>query len=71
MPVVVALLIALAIAIPSAGLATGWMVAAVAGASALVGWWSTRRVGGITGDGYGAAIELGETVALLAAVAVR
>lgn len=70
-PVVVASLVALAIAVPSTGLATLWMVAAVAAASALVGWWSMRRLGGITGDGFGAAIDLGETVALLAAVAVR
>jgi adenosylcobinamide-GDP ribazoletransferase len=70
-PVVVASVVALAIAIPSAGLATVWMVAPVAAASALIGWWSTRRLGGITGDGFGAAIELGETLAMAVAVAVR
>jgi adenosylcobinamide-GDP ribazoletransferase len=70
-PVLVATGIALAIAIPSANIATVSMIAAVAAASTLVGWWSTRRLGGITGDGFGAAIELGETLALAAAVAVR
>jgi adenosylcobinamide-GDP ribazoletransferase len=69
--VLLASVLALAIAIPSAGVATAWMVAAVAAASALVGWWSARRLGGITGDGFGAAIELGETLAIAAAVAVR
>src|SRR5262245_11591251 len=63
--------IALAFAIPSAGVATIGMAVAVGVASVLVGWWSTRRLGGITGDGFGAAIELGETLALAVAVALR
>jgi adenosylcobinamide-GDP ribazoletransferase len=70
-PFLIASVVALAIAVPTAGVATVWMVVAVAAASALVGWWSTRRLGGITGDGFGAAIELGETLALVAAVAAR
>src|SRR5262245_8531807 len=70
-PVVLASIVALAIAIPSAGMSTLGMIAAVAAASALVGWWSARRLGGITGDGFGAAIELGETLALAVAVAAR
>lgn len=70
-PPLLASLVALAIAVPSAGLATGWMVVAVAAASALVGRWSTRRLGGITGDGFGAAIELGEALAIGVAVAAR
>jgi adenosylcobinamide-GDP ribazoletransferase len=70
-PALCASVLALAIAIPSAGIATVWMIAGVAVASALVGWWSLRRLGGVTGDGFGAAIELGETLALVAAVAVR
>ena len=70
-PTLLASVLALAIAIPTAGIATVWMVAGVAVASALVGWWSLRRLGGVTGDGFGAAIELGESLALVAAVAVR
>jgi adenosylcobinamide-GDP ribazoletransferase len=70
-PVLVATVVALAIAIPSAGVATIGMAVAVLVASVLVGRWSTRRLGGITGDGFGAAIELGETLAIAVAVAVR
>src|SRR5262245_5138156 len=58
-PVLIASAVALALAIPSAGVSTIGMVAAVAMSATLVGWWSTRRLGGITGDGFGAAIELG------------
>jgi adenosylcobinamide-GDP ribazoletransferase len=63
--------IALAIAVPSAGLATAGMVVAIAAVAASVGWWSSRRLGGVTGDVFGAAAELGETLALVAAVAMR
>ena len=70
-PVLFASAIAIAIGIPSAGIETVWMISGVAVAAALVGWWSLRRLGGVTGDGFGAAIELGETLALVAAVAVR
>ena len=70
-PVLVASVLALAISIPTAGMAAVWMVAAVAIPATLVGWWSTRRLDGITGDGFGAAIELGETLAIAVAVAVR
>lgn len=69
--VAVATVVALAFAIPTAGVATIGMALAVVVASVLVGWWSTRRLAGITGDGFGAAIELGETLALAVAVAVR
>jgi adenosylcobinamide-GDP ribazoletransferase len=70
-PVILASVVALALAIPNAGISTIGMVAAVAICATLVGWWSTRRLGGITGDGFGAAIELGETLAIAVAVAVR
>jgi adenosylcobinamide-GDP ribazoletransferase len=66
-----ALSIALAIAVPTGGLATAWMTLAVVAAAVPVAWWSARRLGGITGDGFGAAAELGETLALVAAVALR
>jgi adenosylcobinamide-GDP ribazoletransferase len=60
---------ALGIAIPSAGIATLGMTVAVVGASTLVAWWSNRRLRGVTGDAFGAAIELGETFALVAVLA--
>lgn len=67
----VASVIALAIAVPSAGLATAGMVSAVVAVAVLIAWWSKRRLGGVTGDCFGAAAELGETLALVAAVAMR
>jgi adenosylcobinamide-GDP ribazoletransferase len=36
-----------------------------------MGWWIARRIGGISGDGHGAGIELTETALLLAMVAWR
>lgn len=69
--VAVASVIALAIAIPSAGIATLGMIVTVVAASTLIGWWSNRRLGGVTGDVFGATIELGETFALVAVLAAR
>jgi len=34
------------------------------------GWWLLRRIGGISGDGHGAGIEVGESVLLAAALLV-
>lgn len=68
---VAASVVGLAISIPSAGLATPAMVFAVAVVATLLGAWSRRRLGGATGDVFGAAIELGETFALMAALAAR
>jgi adenosylcobinamide-GDP ribazoletransferase len=34
----------------------------------LWGWWLLRRIGGISGDGHGAGIELGESLLLAAAL---
>jgi len=60
-------------------LALGWtrggvalisLPAAAALAMAAVSWLATRRLGGLTGDVYGAIIELGETAALLVALLV-
>lgn len=50
--------LALAVAVPAASVALG-----------LAGWFR-RRLGGLTGDVYGAAVELAEVVGLVAAVAV-
>ncbi|HJS26377.1 MAG TPA: adenosylcobinamide-GDP ribazoletransferase, partial [Actinomycetota bacterium] len=66
-----ALAIALAIAVPTAGPATLGIALAVGVVGVLVGAWSRRRLGGVTGDVFGAAVELGETMGLLAAVAWR
>jgi adenosylcobinamide-GDP ribazoletransferase len=40
-------------------------------AFALWHWWLRRRIGGISGDGHGAGIELVETALLIALVATR
>lgn len=60
--------VAFAIAIPCAGLATLGMVAAVVVAAVPIAWWSRRILTGITGDGLGAVTELAEALSLLAAV---
>lgn len=66
------LVVALAIGIPAARLATLGIVIAVVAVATAVGAWSNRRLGGVTGDVFGAAVELGETMGLLAVViAVR
>lgn len=52
-------------------LVTAWFVPAllaIVPVIALGGWWIARKVGGISGDGHGAGIELGETAILLALV---
>jgi adenosylcobinamide-GDP ribazoletransferase len=49
-------------------------IVAVAGALALtlaIGWFMTRRLGGITGDVHGAAVELAEAAVLLTAAAAH
>jgi cobalamin synthase len=46
------------------------MVIAGAVAVALIRRWSRRHLGGMTGDTLGATIELSESVALVAALAV-
>lgn len=66
---VVAVVIALAIGVPTAGFAVLAVSLAVAVVAVVLGAWSRRRLGGVTGDVFGAAVELGETMALLFVVA--
>lgn len=50
---------------------TLWVLAAALLAAASIGAWARARLGGVTGDVYGAALELAELVALVVAVALR
>ena len=63
--------VALAISIPTARLGTLGIVLAVAIVTTIFGWWSKRRLDGVTGDVFGAVVEIGETMGLLAVVAMR
>jgi len=38
---------------------------------AVLAWWSRRRLGGVTGDVFGAGAELTATLSLAVAVALR
>lgn len=66
--------IAIAIGVIAAIAATGWVglaiLATVAAVAVAVGLVASVRFGGVTGDVLGCAIELGETAALLTAVAL-
>ncbi len=67
----IATALALLIAFPSAAPPpTVVMVLLTTAATSALGSWSRRRLGGITGDVLGATAEIGETLALGAAVAV-
>lgn len=58
-----------ACAVTACGLAAGapglWAALAVLMLCAALGWWCLRRIGGVTGDTLGAAIEVSEALALL------
>lgn len=63
--------VALAIALPTAGLPLVGVAAVVAVVAAVLGRWSRRRLGGATGDVFGAAAELGETLSWAVVAAWR
>jgi adenosylcobinamide-GDP ribazoletransferase len=69
-------LLAGTVAVSVVGILTVWpvfgaMAAAGVVATVIVGRWSRRRLGGVTGDTLGAAAELTETLALTAALLIR
>lgn len=66
-----ALAIAASVGIGTTGPAFGAMALVGGLATALVGRWSAVHLGGVTGDGFGAAAELTETLALTTALAFR
>jgi adenosylcobinamide-GDP ribazoletransferase len=63
---VVAVVIALAIGVPTAGSAVLGIALAVCLVAIVLGVWCRRRLGGVTGDVFGATVELGESMALVA-----
>jgi adenosylcobinamide-GDP ribazoletransferase len=63
--------LALLVATPTAGPQALVLLATAAAVTALIGALSRRRLGGVTGDVMGAAIELSATAALVAAVALE
>jgi adenosylcobinamide-GDP ribazoletransferase len=63
-------LLAVAIGVVAVGAAFTPMVIVAAAGTAIVGRWAAVRLGGTTGDVFGAAVELSETLALAAALAV-
>jgi len=67
----VGIVTALAIGVLTVGWAFGAMAASALVVAGVVGRWSSRRLGGVTGDTLGAAAELTETLALTAVLAVR
>ncbi len=64
----IAAVLAFSIAVPCVGWTTVGMLAGLAVAAAPIVWWSNRHLGGLTGDGFGAATELADVASLLVAV---
>jgi adenosylcobinamide-GDP ribazoletransferase len=65
------LLLGIGAAVGPLGLRGLWLAAGAAGAVLVVGLVARRRLGGVTGDVLGAAVELATTLALVAAAATR
>lgn len=69
-----AMTVAALLAVAVAAAVLGWWafvpLVAVAAVTGLAAWWLARRFDGLTGDCYGATIELAEVAALLAMSAV-
>ena len=70
-PCLIGVVSAMVVGVLTVGPAFGAMAAAGVVVAAIVGRWSSRRLGGVTGDTLGAAAELTETLALTAALALR
>jgi adenosylcobinamide-GDP ribazoletransferase len=70
-PCLIGIALASAIGILAVGTAFGLMAATALIVAGVIGRWSSRRLGGVTGDTLGAAAELTETFALTAALATR
>jgi adenosylcobinamide-GDP ribazoletransferase len=70
-PALVGISIASALGVLAVGPAFGAMAAAGVVVAAILGRWSRRRLGGVSGDTLGATAELTETLALTAALAFR
>jgi hypothetical protein len=65
-----AAVIGIAIGAATSGIAAAWMAAALVVVCLGLGRWSQVRLGGVTGDVFGASAELSEALALVAAVAL-
>lgn len=70
-PALVGIAIGSTIGLLTVGWPFGWMAVVAVGVAAIVGGWSRRRLGGVTGDTLGATAELTETLALTAVLVVR
>jgi adenosylcobinamide-GDP ribazoletransferase len=70
-PCLVATAFAVGVGVLTVGPVLGAMAAAGVVTASILGRWSRRQLGGVTGDTLGAAVELTETLALAVALALR